>query len=350
MSKQKKGLGKGLGALFFEPVSNSLKEITNSDHSEQSKKQANFGPIKFDNQKEQELKPDLDLKSSQEHWVLDLKIEDVKPNENQPRKNFDLNLLTELSDSIAKHGVLQPILVKKLAKESAQDNQDDSIASTKTGEYEIVAGERRWRAAQMAGLTKIPAIVKDFEEQQTMEVALIENLQRSDLNIVEEALGYRFLIEEYGVSQEFIASRIGKSRPAIANTLRLLNLPESVLELLKNNQISAGHARALLALSDKEKIEKKAREIAQKNLSVRAVEKWLQTEKNKKNSSTFKRVGENRNDKNDSLDYERLERELTSGLKRKVKITDKNISISYENRQDLMELICKFKKLINLGK
>ena len=185
-----------------------------------------------------------------------LPIQKVEPNRNQPRQDFDEEELEALAESLSEHGIIQPLTVRELS----------------SGYYQIIAGERRWRAARMAGLTEVPVVVIEADDQKTMELALIENLQRQDLNPVEEALGYRALMDDFGMTQEDAAQRVGKSRPAVANALRLLNLPDAVLEKVRNGSLSAGHARALLSV----KSEKKQLEIMQKiialGLSVRQAE------------------------------------------------------------------------------
>lgn len=190
-----------------------------------------------------------------------MRLADIEPRADQPRKNFDPQALSALADSIAAHGLIQPIVVRPSAG----------------GFYEIVAGERRWRAAKMAGLSEVPVIVSEFDDQKTAEVALIENIQREDLNPVEEALGYRALMEEYGLTQEGIAKRIGKSRPAIANTLRLLELPDEILKLVSAGRLTAGHARTLLGLKNPSDMPSCARTIEEKGLSVREAEELVRT-------------------------------------------------------------------------
>lgn len=194
-----------------------------------------------------------------ENTVTLLKISQIEPNPNQPRKNFDSEKLRQLSESILKHGVIQPIAVKK----------------GNNGFYTIIAGERRWRAARMAHLSEIPVVVKNVDELAVTELALIENLQREDLNPIEEAQGYRRLLDDFDLTQEEISEKIGKSRSAIANAMRLLNLSPSVLKLVEQLEISSGHARALLALEDNALQEKIAYEIIEKDLSVRQVEKYV---------------------------------------------------------------------------
>lgn len=185
-----------------------------------------------------------------------LPLHRVEPNPGQPRHQFDQEELQSLADSIALHGVMQPLTVRELG----------------SGRYQIIAGERRWRAARLAGLSEIPAVVVDADDRKVMELALIENLQRQDLNPIEEALGYRRLIDEYGLTQEDAASQVGKSRPAVANALRLLLLPEAVLEMVQAGALSAGHARAVLSLKSEKQQMEAARKIANLGLSVRQAE------------------------------------------------------------------------------
>ena len=211
-----KGLGKGLGALlgdFDEPVVTS-------------------GPYKM------------------------LPIYKVEPNPGQPRQDFDEEELQALSDSIAEHGVIQPLTVRELP----------------SGYYQIIAGERRWRASRMANLSEIPAVIIEADDKKAMELALIENLQRQDLNPVEEALGYRSLMDDYGLTQDAAAQRVGKSRPAVANALRLLNLPATLLEKVRNGDLTAGHARAVLVIKSEKKQMEAAQKIMALGLSVRQAE------------------------------------------------------------------------------
>lgn len=185
-----------------------------------------------------------------------LPIHKVEPNPDQPRRDFDPEELQSLADSIATHGVVQPLTVRELS----------------SGYYQIIAGERRWRAARMAELQEIPAVIIEADDRKVMELALIENLQRQDLNPVEEALGYQTLMQEYGLTQEDAAKQVGKSRPAVANALRLLNLPEKVLEMVRAGELSAGHARAVLSLKTVKQQELAAQKIAALGLSVRQAE------------------------------------------------------------------------------
>ena len=185
-----------------------------------------------------------------------LPIHKVEPNRNQPRPEFDEEELESLSESLATQGILQPLTVREL----------------ESGYYQIIAGERRWRAARMAGLTEVPVVVIEADDQKAMELALIENLQRQDLNPVEEALGYQSLMEDFGLTQESAAQRVGKSRPAVANALRLLNLPDGILEKVRDGSLSAGHARAILAIKSEKKQLEAMQKIIALGLSVRQAE------------------------------------------------------------------------------
>jgi len=188
--------------------------------------------------------------------VVTLKVSQIEPNRNQPRRSFDEDALAELAKSISEHGVLQPILVRPMLH----------------GGYQIVAGERRYRASRIAGLSEIPAIIRELSDSETMQIALIENLQRRDLTPLEEAQGYRTLMDDFGFSQDDVARTVGKSRSAVANTIRLLSLPDEIKPMLSEGRISPGHARALLALDDKDKISSTATKIADSGMSVRDAE------------------------------------------------------------------------------
>lgn len=186
-----------------------------------------------------------------------VKISEIQPNKNQPRRDFDQEALETLADSIREHGVLQPLILRPVS----------------TGGYQIVAGERRYRASRMAGLNEVPAIIRELNDTETMEIALIENLQREDLNPVEEALGYQELMERYDFTQEEVSRSVGKSRPAVANALRLLHLPEPVLKLVRDGSLSSGHARAILSAGEPERMNQLAEKTVREGLNVRAVEK-----------------------------------------------------------------------------
>ena len=254
-----------------------------------------------------------------------LRIAEVEPRSDQPRKQFDKEALEALADSIAAYGVLQPILVRPNANFE--------------GAFEIIAGERRWRAAKMAGLTEIPAIVLDGDDLKTAQIAVIENVQREDLNVVEEAFAYQALIERFDLTQEQVAKQVGKSRPAVANLLRLLELPEDVLEQLKAGDITAGHARALLGLSDPEKIIPLASRIIAKNLSVRETELLVRRE----NAAPAEELPDIQGSTQGRVWMQDLERRTRETLGRKVKITQNNkkksIELYYEDDADMEALL-----------
>ncbi|NLM83574.1 MAG: ParB/RepB/Spo0J family partition protein [Clostridiales bacterium] len=250
-----------------------------------------------------------------------LPISKVEPRQGQPRTDFDEAALQELAESIREHGVLQPLTVRDLGG----------------GFYQIIAGERRWRAARLAGLTEIPARVIEADEQKATELALVENLQREDLNPVEEALGYKTLVDEYGLTQEEVARRVGKTRPVVANAMRLLALPASVLDMLKSGEISVGAARALLALEDPEAIEQAAAEVVRTGMSVREVERLVKRIKSES-------ARPKRRKKDDAiLDYvAELEERLTKTLGRRAKIVygpkKGKIEIEYYDQDDFERL------------
>lgn len=253
-----------------------------------------------------------------------LKINEVEPNKKQPRKYFNEEALKELSDSIKQHGIVQPLVVAK---------QKDY--------YEIIAGERRWRAAKMAGLKEVPVVIKDYSPQEIMEVALIENIQREDLNPVEEAKAYQNLIKEYNLKQEEVAERVSKSRSAITNSLRLLKLNDQVLDYLIQETISSGHARALLALEDPEKQVSVAEKIAKEHLSVRDTEKLV------KNINQPVKKAPKKELKNDFV-YKDMEEQLKQKIGTKVKINRKSenkgkIEIEYYSQDDLEKIVAYFK-------
>ena len=185
-----------------------------------------------------------------------LKLNLIEPNSEQPRKNFDEESLQELADSIKQYGILQPLIVQK-----------------KGNHYEIIAGERRWRAAKLAGVTDVPVLIREYDKQQTMEIALIENVQRADLNPIEEAQAFQQLIQEFHLTQEEIAKTVGKSRPAITNALRLLNLPEDMQNMLERGEMTAGHARTLLSFKNEDQMKAAARRVTMEGISVRELEK-----------------------------------------------------------------------------
>lgn len=253
-----------------------------------------------------------------------IRISDIEPRRDQPRKTFEREALEVLADSIAAYGVLQPIIVRA-----------NPISE---GTYEIIAGERRWRASKMAGLTEIPAVIFDGDELKAAQVALIENVQREDLNPVEEAMGYGALIERFGLTQEQVAKQVGKSRPAIANMLRLLELPTEVLEMLRDGAISSGHARALLGLHGEELIIECAQKIIDKAMSVREVEAMVQRINNLRTEPEEERVHPQI-----KAHMKELEHRAMSSLGRKVRISrsshKKVVELSYSDDEDLEALL-----------
>lgn len=276
---KKKGLGKGLGALLTDENSS------------------------------------IDSES-----ISEIKIIDIEPNQGQPRKDFDEEKLNELADSIKTHGVLSPILVKEV----------------ENGYYQIIAGERRWRASKLAGLKTIPAIIKKNENLKVFELALIENLQREDLNPIEEALGYRKLMNEYGLTQDQVSEKMSKSRSSIANSLRLLNLPPQIIEMVEKGQISVGHAKVLLSVDNEETMIAFAMKISSDNLTVRELEDLIK--KSNKTPKPKKEV-----DLNLKLAFETIEKSVSSVLGTKVKIIDNNnkgkIQIEYYSSKDLERIL-----------
>ena len=253
--------------------------------------------------------------------AVKLNINDIEPNRDQPRKDFDETALSELADSIAQHGLIQPIVVKP----------------TTQGRYSIIAGERRWRACRMAGLNEVPVIIKDADDQTLMEIALIENLQREDLNAVEEALGYRSLIDSFGLTQDEVAKKMGKSRSAVTNALRLLALNDAELEALRRGTITAGHARALLSCDDEEARAKMLLAAAD-GASVRELERLAAAAKKKpaaKKTETKKPTF-----------YSEVELSLKDSLHRRVKITPAGngkgtIALEFFNDAELSEFAKK---------
>lgn len=275
MAVKRGGLGKGLDALLMD---NAVEEISPSS-------------------------------------AVKLKIMDIEPNRAQPRKDFAEDALSELADSIGKYGVLQPLLVRPLGDG-----------------YQLIAGERRWRAARMAGLTEVPVVIREMTDEEAATLALIENLQREDLNPVEEAFGFRKLMEDFSLTQEEAAEKVGKSRPAVANALRLLKLPSEALELLRVGKISAGHARALLAFPSEAEMIVTANLIAEKGISVRETERLAKkaSRPKKETQPAERRVPY----------YEQIELTLTEALCRKVRIQNgKNdtgtLEIAFNSKEDL---------------
>lgn len=285
-AKEKKGLGTGLGALFGE-----------------------------------------DIFEEENQEIMTLPITKVEPRKEQPREYFDEAALQELSESIAQFGLIQPIVARKLD----------------TGYYQIIAGERRWRASRMAGLKEVPVRIIEADDRRTAELALVENLQREDLNPIEEAKGYKTLIEVYGMTQEEAAKSVGRSRPAITNSMRLLSLSDEVLTLVETGKLSAGHARALVPITDAKKQLAAANEVIDKGLSVRKTEELAAKAQRPEIPAKPKSSGL-------SVDYAaEVSKELTALLGRRVQLTDGKktgkIELEFYGSDDREALIEKLKKL-----
>lgn len=266
--------------------------------------------------------------------VTKLALKDIQARRDQPRKDFDMNALQLLADSVREHGVIQPILVREIEFEP--------------GKYEIVAGERRFRAAEMAGIDEIPVSVMTGDDLEVAKVALIENVQRKDLNPVEEAMAYRMLIDKFGLTQDQVASQAGKNRSTVANLLRLLDLPEEILDMLRDGSLSAGHARALLTVEDEEKQIAMAHHIAEKELSVREAEKLAASAK-QVTEQTAERAEDDESgaeaDEQKKVYMKDLEERMMRTLGRRVKIRrtprKRVVELSYEDDGDLEELLKK---------
>lgn len=302
------GLGKGLDALIPNKAGGPSKEPAKKTRSAVVKKDK---PTEKDNLAAERL----------------VKISSVEPNLNQPRRHFDEDALLELSESIKQYGVLQPLLV-----------------SDKKDYFEIIAGERRWRAAKMAGLKEVPVVVKEFTDQEIVEISLIENIQREDLNPIEEAMAYKRLMEEFHLKQDEIADRVAKSRTAVTNSMRLLKLSSKVQEMVIADMISAGHARALLGISDEALQETTAMKVFDEKLSVRETEKLV-----KNLVSPAKKIKTERNTAEDAI-YESLEEKMKGIMGTKVSIQRKKnnkgkIEIEYYSRDELERIIDLFESI-----
>lgn len=281
-AKKNKALGKGLEAIFGNNVTDVIEQIQNGQN---------------------------DVVPTTKETIP---LKEIRPNPYQPRTVFDEEKLRELSDSIREHGVFTPVLVKKSIKG-----------------YDLIAGERRVRASKMAGLEEIPAIIVDFSDEEMMEIAMLENIQREDLSVIEEAIGYQNMIGKLGYTQEELAKRVGKSREHITNTLRLLKLPSSVQKMVMDNELSMGHVRALLSLPEKD-IVAVARKAASEGMSVRAVEALVKQLLNKE-PKPQKKV--------DTTDYSYPQKLISDRLQTKVTISNKQISIHFENDSDLNRIL-----------
>lgn len=283
MATDRNKLGKGLNSIFGQDVSKVLEDIQN-------------GSVETEQQEQMKIAVDL-----------------IRPNPYQPRKVFDDTALQELSQSISQHGVFTPILVKK------------SIHG-----YDLIAGERRLRASKLAGLEEIPAIIVDLNDQEMMEIALLENIQRENLNGIEEAKAYEQLIQRLNYTQEQLAHRVGKSREHITNTLRLLKLPEDVQDYVVNKQLSMGHVRALLGLKDEQTIRKIAKQAIDQGLSVRKVEQLVKDLQNKKPQNKSPE---------DNVFVKEAKNKLEEYFQTSVKISEHSLSIHYEDENDLNRLL-----------
>ena len=286
-NKNNARLGKGLSSIFGQDVSKVLDDIQNGDMEVESQEQSK------------------------------IPVDEIRPNPYQPRKVFDEDALKELSSSIKQHGVFTPILVKK------------SIQG-----YDLIAGERRLRASKLAGLKDIPAIIVDFDDQEMMEIALLENIQREDLNVIEEAKAYEKFIQRLNYTQEQLAHRVGKSREHITNLLRLLKLPEDVQEYVVNKQLSMGHVRALLGLKTEAGMRKVAKQAIDQGLSVRKVEQIVKDINNKKTVEKPK----------EDIYVKAAKEKLQEYFQTSVSISKNSISIHYENKEDLNRVL----ELLNL--
>lgn len=266
---------------------------------------------------------DPELQGGGEGSIL-LPISQVEPGLNQPRKRFEPEALSDLTDSIRTHGIIQPLTVRRLS----------------SGYYQIIAGERRWRAAKQAGLTDVPAVIVEADDRKVMELGLIENLQREDLNPAEEAHGFRVLMEDFGLTQEQVAQQMGKSRPAIANTLRLLALPDDLMSMLEDGRLSAGHARTLLGAPNQALMHQAAQRVVTEGLSVRQTEQLIRLLQKQRESAQKKKSP----DQNElHLYLQEAEKSLSSRLGRRVHIDHKGkkgrIELEYYDTQDLETLL-----------
>ena len=326
MAVKKKGLGRGLDALFPEkpaekkPVPKPITKEVNPKQEAESVKTT----VPASDKKEMTADAPTEVKKTE----MLVKISKVEPNRTQPRKQFDEDALVELSESIKQFGILQPLLV-----------------SDKGDYYEIIAGERRWRAAKLAGLIEVPVIIKEFNDQQVVEISLIENIQREDLNPIEEAMAYKRLINEFKLKQDSIAERVSKSRTAVTNSLRLLKLDERVQQMLIDEMISAGHARAILAIPDKDKQASVAMKVFDEKLSVRETEKLVKHIVEPPKKKAEKQV----NTAEDAI-YESLEEKMKGIVGTRVFIHRKKnnkgkIEIEYYSRDELERIIELFESI-----
>ncbi|MBS5386133.1 MAG: ParB/RepB/Spo0J family partition protein [Clostridiales bacterium] len=289
MAVKRNGLGKGLDSLIPTKAENNIKK--EKSISAEEKKAENYGEI-------------------------NVKINLVEPNREQPRKDFDEDALLELADSIKQFGILQPLLVQK-----------------KKDYYEIIAGERRWRAAKLAGMKEVPVLIKNYTDQEIVEISLIENIQRENLNPIEEAMAYKRLLEEFNLKQDEVAERVSKSRTAVTNSMRLLKLSDRVQQMIVDDMISTGHARALLAIDDEEQQYNLANKIFDEKLSVRETEKLVKSLKNPKKQVKKEKIEH-------TFVYENLEERMKNVIGTKVSVNPKangkgKIEIEYYSEEEL---------------
>lgn len=261
---------------------------------------------------------------SSESKPVSVRISQIEPNKDQPRKEFDQDALDDLADSIRTYGLLQPLVVRPLEKG-----------------YQLVAGERRWRASRIAGLTEVPVIIKELTDAETAEIAMVENLQREDLNPIEEAAGYKALMDDFGFTQDEVAAKVGRSRSAVANAVRLLGLPDSILEMIKQGKISQGHGRALLAFKNQEEQLKAAR-IASFGANVREIERLA------KKAETKEPIAKTKQEPVSAPYFKEVELSLQELLGRPVKVKEKNgkgtLEIAFYNQDDLKNIALKFEE------
>lgn len=310
MAAKRSGLGKGLDALFDDNM------IGNTAEGESEN-------------------------------VTVVRLSDIEPDKSQPRKVFDAEALSALADSISRHGVLQPLVVRR--PEGAENEEGGAVSRILRGKYRIVAGERRWRAAKMAGLTEVPVIVRSFTDKEAAAIMLVENLQREDLNPVEQAFGLDRLIREFELTQEDAAKAVGISRPALTNSLRLLSLPKTVLDLVQKGDLSAGHARALLGLESASDIEEAAGTVIKKELSVRDTEKLvklIRREKAEQNETAQKSAKNTAESRSKAAYLREVESLASAGLGRKVRILSSAkkegegvLELHYHSSDDLEALL-----------
>ncbi len=303
MAKKLNGLGKGLDALFIESGMDETRNVAENS------------------------------------VVTSVRIADIEPDKNQPRKNFDDEAIKTLAESIALHGVLQPIVVRSAAGSDADENTKKMLE----GKYRIISGERRWRASKLAGLTEVPVVVKELTDAEAGAVMLVENLQREDLNPVETARGLKRLVEEFGLTQEETAKIVGISRPNLTNSLRLLALPENVLDFIESGDISAGHARTLLPLESEDTINEALDIVLAKQLSVRETEKLVKNMLEARTKPVEEKISAKEAEK--QIYLQKLEEHVSSKLGRKANICAKGkkgagkLEIEYYSAKDLEELL-----------